>query len=308
MRDHGGMSHSAVQLEVAVAGATLATFDLSGPPDRELPVVVAVHGITANSDAWLAVARALAGRVRLLAVDLRGRGRSNELPGPYGIAAHVADLLAVLDEVPARRAVFVGHSLGAYIVARLAADHPERVDAALLVDGGLTIPGSRDVDPQEFADAFLGPALARLKMTFASREAYYDWWRAHPAFARGDVADADLVAYAAHDLIGEQQRLHSSVSEDAVRADAGELFEMGSAAHRLAIPATLLCAPRGLLDEPNPMQPLQLVREWAAAAPGQRQAVQVPDVNHYTITLGAAGAAAVASAISVAAACAAASG
>jgi hypothetical protein len=42
------------------------------------------------------------------------------------------------------------------------------------------------------------------------------------------------------------------------------------------------------------MQPLELVREWAAEDPDRRRAVQVPDTNHYTLILGEAGARAVA--------------
>lgn len=279
-----------------VAGGRLAAYAL-GTPEPGAPAVLAVHGITANSRAWIPVARELHGRASLVAVDLRGRGRSNTLPPPYGIAPHIDDVLAVLDHLGLERAVVIGHSLGAYIVARLAADHPERVHSALLIDGGLTIPGIEDVDPQEFADAFLGPAIARLKLTFPSAEAYHDWWRAHPAFAGGDVRDEDLVAYADHDLIGEPPTLRSSAAEAAVRADAGELPTLGRPARELAVPATLLCAPRGLLDDPTPMQPLDLVREWAAGDPGRREGRLVENVNHYTITLGRAGATAVADAV-----------
>jgi hypothetical protein len=45
------------------------------------------------------------------------------------------------------------------------------------------------------------------------------------------------------------------------------------------------------------MQPLDIVEAWAAEAPAQRRAEQVPDVNHYTIVLGASGSRAVAAAI-----------
>jgi pimeloyl-ACP methyl ester carboxylesterase len=263
-------------------------------------MVIAVHGITGNSRAWLPVARALGGRATLIAPDLRGRGRSNELPGPYGIDAHVTDLLAVLDALGLERAVFAGHSLGAYIVAKLGTDHPERVHALLLVDGGLPIPGNEDVDPQAFLDAFLGPALARLKLRFPDRDAYRSWWRAHPAFSGSDVADVDLAAYADHDLVGTAPELHSSVLEAAVRADALALVPAAITAPRLAVPARLLCAPRGLLDNPEPMQPLAGAEDWAATRPAQRRADLVPDVNHYTITLGAPGARAVANAIAAA--------
>ena len=281
-------------LEVEVAGGRLATYRFG---DAE-PCALAVHGITSTSRAWVAVARRLEGKCSLVAVDLRGRGRSNGLPGAYGVTAYVEDLLAVLDAYGVERGLVVGHSLGGYIVARLAADHPERVAGAVLVDGGLTIPGVEAVDPQAFIDAFLGPALARLKLHFPTREAYRAWWRAHPAFAEKDeVADADLAAYADHDLVGEPPELRPAAVEDAVRADAAGLFEIGEAAHRLTVPAALLCAPRGLLDDPNPMQPLELVRAWAAEAPDRRRAIPVAGTNHYTITLGAPGAEAVATAI-----------
>ena len=168
------------ELGVEVSGGRLAAFRL-GAERASAPLVIAVHGITSNSRAWLPLARALDGRASVVAVDLRGRAASNGLPGPYGSSAHAADLLALADALEAEDIVVVGHSLGAYIVARFAVEHPQRVHTAILVDGGLTIPGSEGVDPQVFADGFLGPALARLKLTFPSRDAYHDWWRAHPA-------------------------------------------------------------------------------------------------------------------------------
>jgi pimeloyl-ACP methyl ester carboxylesterase len=279
-----------------VAGGSLATFRLGGSAD-DAPPVLAVHGITANSHSWSVVARALSGRASLLAPDLRGRGRSNGLPGPTGMAAHARDMLAVLDHFELERPVLVGHSLGAYILARLAVDHPERVAALVLVDGGLTVPVTEPVDPQKFVEEFLGPALARLRMTFASREDYRAWWRRHPAFTTGEVDDADLDAYADHDLIGSEPELRSSVSQEAVRGDAADLLTMGEPAHRLAVPTTLMCAPRGLLGEESPVQPTDVVQAWAAEAPNQRRMLPVPGVNHYTITLGPAGAQAVAAVV-----------
>jgi lipase len=284
------------RFDIPVAGGTLALFRLGTGPGTAEPVV-AVHGITANSHAWLAVDRALEGRAALLAVDLRGRGASSALPGPYGMEAYARDLLAVLDACGLERAVLVGHSLGAYAVARFAADHPERVRAAVLVDGGLTSPEIENVDPEPFLAAFLGPALARLEVTFADRESYHDWWRAHPAFAQADVADADLFAYADHDLGGSMPELRSTVAKEAVRADAHELFEMGKPAHRLAVPVEMLRAPRGLQNEPAPMIAAELAAAWANEAPAQRRVTEVPDVNHYTVVMGRSGARAVAQAI-----------
>jgi pimeloyl-ACP methyl ester carboxylesterase len=211
--------------------------------------------------------------------------------------AYARDLLAVLDACGLERAVLVGHSLGAYAVARFAADHPERVSALVLVDGGLSQPLPPEVDPQDVVKAALGPALARLEMTFPSREAYHEWWRTHPSFRDGDVTDDDLAAYADHDLVGPPPSLRSGVVADAIRADAGEIVEMGEPAHRLTVPAELLRAPRGLLNDANVMIPASVAQSWADAAPGLRRVLEVPDVNHYTLVMGATGADAVAQAI-----------
>jgi pimeloyl-ACP methyl ester carboxylesterase len=195
----------------------------------------------------------------------------------------------VLDYFALQHAVVVGHSLGAYIAASLAVAHPDRVRELVLVDGGLTIPGTDGVDPDRFIEAFLGPTFARLKMTFPDRAAYRDWWAAHPALAGSDMDPAHRDEYADHDLIGDPPQLHSSIDPEVVRADGLDLLQMVDAP-ALNTQAVLLCAPRGLVDDPNPMQPVGLVREWAAQDPRRRRAIEVPDVNHYTIAFGRRGA------------------
>lgn len=280
-------------LDVPVDGGTLAAFRLGSGPER----VIAVHGVTANSRAWLAVARELEGTAELIAVDLRGRAASSALPPPYGMEAYSRDLLSVLDACGLERAVLVGHSLGAYAVARFAADHPERVRAAALIDGGLTSPAIDDIDPEAFLAGVLGPAMARLELTFETRESYHDWWRAHPAFAGADVADADLTAYADHDLGGSAPELRSTVAKEAIRTDAHEMLEVGKPAHRLSVPVELVRAPRGLLNDPTPLIAPELATAWAGDSPALRRVSEVPDVNHYTLVMGQAGARAVAQAI-----------
>lgn len=282
--------------DIAVEGGHLATFRL-GSDRADAPLALAIHGITSTSRSWLATADALGDQAALIAVDLRGRGRSNELPGPFGIAAHVRDMLAVLDHFGLQHAVVAGHSLGAYIAVALAAAHPERIAALVLVDGGLTIPESEGVDPEQFMREFLGPTLERLEATFADRDDYRAWWAQHPAFASSDVDREQLAQYADHDLVGEPPQLRSSVNPHVVAADGTDLFESAGAAQSLEVPAVLLCAPRGMVDDPHPMQPLAIVQQWAAADPERRRAVQVPDVNHYTIALGRRGARAIAAEI-----------
>lgn len=276
------------RVHVAVAGGRLAAYRL-GSERRDAPVALAIHGITSTSRTWLATARALGDRAALIAVDLRGRGCSSELPPPYGLDAHVQDMLAVLDAAGIARAVVAGHSLGAYVAARLAVRRPDRVAHLVLVDGGLPIPGSAGAAPEQFIADFLGPTFKRLEMTFPDLAAYQEWWAAHPAVAGSDISRADLDAYAAHDLVGEPPHLRSPITAQVVRDDGLDLFGEPDAP-ALAVPAVFLCAPRGMVDDPHPMQPLSIVHGWAAADPGRRRVVEVADTNHYTIAWGAHGA------------------
>ena len=56
---------------------------------------------------------------------------------------------------------------------------------------------------------------------------------------------------------------------------------------------TLLTAPRGLLNQTPGLYSPQQIERWRAELPALRVR-QVPDVNHYTIVMGQAGAGAVA--------------
>jgi pimeloyl-ACP methyl ester carboxylesterase len=289
-------------LSVPVSGGPLHVGVAGAPPGTPgVPVVLAVHGITGSHTTWAAVARHLGDAVTLLAPDLRGRGQSAGLGGPYGMAAHAEDLVAVLDHVGGARAVVAGHSMGGYIVTRFAADAPERMAGGLLVDGGLPLPVPPDIDPDVVLAAVLGPSLARLQMTFPSLEAYRDFWRAHPAFGTKPWTD-DVAGFIDYDLgppqagPDGQTSYHSRVSEDAVRADGRDLLDRdrtGKALQSLADPSALVWAPRGIQNEDRPLLPPEVIAEAQALLP-HLAVTEVPDTNHYFLLLGDREAAAVA--------------
>ncbi|WP_328512565.1 alpha/beta hydrolase [Streptomyces sp. NBC_00376] len=275
------------EVRVPVTGGELAVLRW---PAREpgAPVVVALHGITANALSWGPVARLLDGRVTLVAPDLRGRAGSSALPGPYGIAAHADDAAAVAAALGTGRVVLAGHSMGAFVAALAAVRHPERFGPLLLVDGGIGFPAPTHLSPDELMTAVIGPAMDRLSMTFPDRAAYRSFWRAHPAFA--DAWSDEVDAYIQRDLTGDEPALRSTCRIEAVRTDGINLFdeEVLSAVRKLPAPATLLWAQRGLMDEE---QGLYDENRLAAAELGGTRVtpVAVRDVNHYTVLTGDAG-------------------
>jgi lipase len=283
-------------LDVPVHGGNLRVL-LWGTGRR---VAVAVHGITASGMSWQAVARQMPPGWTLAAPDLRGRGHSNHVPGPYGLERHAADITAVLRHFGGRP-VLAGHSMGAY-AALLAHDaDPKLARRLVLVDGGLPLPVPDDVDRETALEAALAPSVTRLRRTFPSTEAYLDFWRAHPALA--GHWSADVEAFCRYDLAGETGHLRSRVAEDAFRADSRDMLAdkpFADALGRLTKPTPLLTAPAGLLGVPPGLLPSGLVAEWHERVPALRPDL-VPDVNHYTILSDKRAAATVARAITTAA-------
>jgi pimeloyl-ACP methyl ester carboxylesterase len=263
-------------------------------------VAVAVHGITASGMSWQAVARHMPPDWTLAAPDLRGRGYSSDLPGPYGLDRHARDMAAVLRHFGGRP-VLAGHSMGAYVALLTRDAHPELVRRLVLVDGGLPLSLPEGIDPDAALDATLGPAIARLRQTYPDTEAYLDLWRAHPALAEHWTADVE--AYARYDLTGEEGQLRSRVAEDAVRTDSRDVLAekpFADALSRLTRPTPLLTAPAGFFGAPPGVLPPELVAAWQERVPALRPQT-IPGVNHYTILFEPEAAAAVSQAIRAAA-------
>lgn len=238
--------------------------------------VLALHGITANHREFRGVADRIS--QRLVAVDLRGRGRSRDVPGPYHLEQLAEDSARVLDTAGIQRAIVVGHSMGGFVAALLADRHPERVSALVLVDGGLPLP------PVDDPETILGPAVARLSMTFPTRDAYREFWKQHPAFTEWNELVEEYVDY---DLVPTPDGLRPSTNPEAMAAAMGGQTsdEIVSGIERLDVPAILLRSPRGLFNETPGIYPEDHLPAWRKRLPNLKIR-DVEDVNHYTIVLG----------------------
>lgn len=281
-------------ITVEVDGGTLSVHELSAP-HRSDRTVVALHGITANGLSFAPLAAGLGADFRVLAPDLRGRAESNGIVGPWGLAAHVDDLMALLDVETLDKVTLVGHSMGAFVAALAAARHPDKFDRVVLVDGGFgfSVQVSDGTSIDAVLAAVLGPAMERMSVTFPSRQSYQDFWAKHPAV--GPMLDEpsvapSLLAYLQHDL---RQLSDGSFSTScilaAIRADGAEVLAgqeclaalPKAAANPTGPPLTLLWAQRGMQNEAPGMYDATKL----ASIPVGVELQQVLDTNHYSILL-----------------------
>lgn len=281
------------EFSVPVEGGDLAVLRWPGT-DPAAATVLLVHGITANAMAWAGVVEAVAGRACLIAPDLRGRARSRAVAGPWGIDRDVDDLVAVLDNAGVDRVIVVGHSLGGFVACALARRYPQRVARIVAIDGGLGFPVPAGIDPDLILEAVVGPAIAKLAMTFDDVEDYLAFHRTHPSFVGNWTPQ--LTAYLHRDALPADGRIVSSCVEEAVRADGRQVLvddEVRDAIRNLDCPVTFLYAERGLMNEVQALYDTD--RLALAALDPSRVAIRlIEGTNHYTIVGPGAGAQAVA--------------
>ncbi|HEU4488302.1 MAG TPA: alpha/beta hydrolase, partial [Actinomycetota bacterium] len=203
-----------------------------------------------------------------------------------GMAVHARDALAAAGALGAERFVAAGHSMGGHVALEVARRAPERVSGVVLVDGGLSSPLEVGAEVDRLLETMLGPALARLRRTFESRGAYLDFWKEHPAFKETGCWNEHVEAYLDYDLTGEAPELRSRVSEEAVIEDGREILRNGGAGGNLAsltCPVKLVRAPRGLLNQPEPLISDSLVTLARRDLKDGFEEQTIPDCNHYTL-------------------------
>lgn len=261
-------------------------------PDVEPLTVLALHGVTSSHLAWPFVVAELPG-VRVIAPDLRGRGASEGIAGPAGLAAHASDLDVLLTALDLPAVPVIGHSMGAFVALGLAHLYPERVRRLVLLDGGLPLAVPDGLDADGMVAAILGSTAERLAGRWAGVDEYIAaFWREHPAFL--DAWSPELEAYIAYDLVPEGDRMrpvtsYRTTAEDTVDMTTGELLPAALAG--LRHPTLFISVPRGLRDEEPGLYPPEHRDRVLARYEGIRH-VHLTGLNHYTVVMSSAGAAA----------------
>ena len=122
-------------------GLNLVASEYGQKDSGKLPVIC-IPGLTRTARDFEEVAPRIASMGRhVIAVDLRGRGRSDRDPDPrrYAPPTYAKDMVSLLDTLALPRALFVGTSLGGIVTMSLASKYVDRIGGAVLNDVGPVI-------------------------------------------------------------------------------------------------------------------------------------------------------------------------
>jgi pimeloyl-ACP methyl ester carboxylesterase len=117
------------------------------------PAMIFVHGFACDSHDWSWQLPHFQQKHRVVAVDLRGHGRSTAPDQGYGAVDLAGDVAALLRQLSAGPVVAVGHSLGASVVSGLAVEHADLVSGLVCVDPAYLIPDEMGAYTGELLEA-----------------------------------------------------------------------------------------------------------------------------------------------------------
>jgi lipase len=133
------MSNDATEHRFKASTGELCWFEW-GTPCPDHPTLLLIHATGFHARLWDPVVAALGEGWHVVAPDLRGHGRSYRPETLTDWLETAADVVEWADACLTGPVIAVGHSMGAYVAARLAAVRPDFVERLVLVDPVMMAP------------------------------------------------------------------------------------------------------------------------------------------------------------------------
>jgi pimeloyl-ACP methyl ester carboxylesterase len=178
-------------------GAFRLNYADSGGPK---PPFLLLHGATLSWQTFLPLIPALSRDWRVLALDLRGHGKSGWVPGGYRFVDYSEDVKSFLKAVAAEPTVVLGHSFAGYFALQAAAEAPGIARAVILLDTPLFY------------------RRKRLKDT-----GWYRWFDKAYSAIDGATTKAEVEARLAHSFADETPAYRAQRAERLIRVDPESL-------------------------------------------------------------------------------------
>jgi pimeloyl-ACP methyl ester carboxylesterase len=146
------------QLAVGDLSFHLRSWSTTGHP------IVFLHGLASSAQTWNLVAPLLASEFRVLAIDERGHGQSDQPEQGYDLQTFVQDVVGITSALGLERYALVGQSWGGHVALEVAAQYPDAVSHLVLVDGGFSDMQLRDGFTWDVAEKQLTPPDIRMPL------------------------------------------------------------------------------------------------------------------------------------------------
>lgn len=195
------------------------------------PWITLLHGGLVDMASLADLATRLAVDMRVVTLDVRGYGQSRARDGDLSLAASTGDVIGLLDHLAIDRSTVFGFSMGGMIAQRIALDHPDRIDALVLMSTGSRTGPTKAEAFRARADRIASQGLGPEREEHVVRAFSPDWLDAHPEEFRAyadrvldndpDVVAATMRSIAEFDVTAELPRLEAPVLILAGELDQG---------------------------------------------------------------------------------------
>ncbi|KXF52148.1 2-hydroxy-6-ketonona-2,4-dienedioic acid hydrolase, partial [Rhodococcus sp. SC4] len=150
--------------------------------DESKPTLLLLHGITGHAEAYVRNLAAHAEHFNVWAIDFIGHGYSSKPDHPLEIKHYIDHVLQFMDAIGVEKASFSGESLGGWVTAQFAYDHPEKVERIVLNTMGGTMANPKVMERLYTLsmEAAKDPSWERVK-------ARLEWLMADPTMVTDDL-------------------------------------------------------------------------------------------------------------------------
>jgi 2-hydroxy-6-oxonona-2,4-dienedioate hydrolase len=218
--------------------------------------LVLLHGTSGHLEGFSRNVPAYARHFQVHAIDMLGHGYTDKPDGPYTIPRYVRHLLDYLDACGIGKAHLAGQSLGGWVAAWAASEHPDRVRSLSLL-----APGGTVADPRVMEQIRTSTRTAVEDSDPAGTRRRLEWLMADP-----DASVTDELVAIRH-AIYQQPEMKEHIDNILVLQDMKTRLENLLTPERLgSITAPTLV----VWTTEDPTTTLAEGRTWAEAIPGAR--------------------------------------
>lgn len=261
-------------------GARLCYFDWGVPGG---PAILLIHATGFHARCWDEVVRALPESYRVIAVDMRGHGRSEKTGPMTDWAAPAHDVAELVTHLGLKDAIGAGHSMGGHTLVQVAAARPGVFRRLVLVDPVMMAPEVYDA-PSPWPAGVEHP-VARRRNSWNAWQDMYDAFKARPPYSlwRTKVLE-DYCRY------GLLLKPHGVGFELACPPAIEASIYMGSTgtdiyalAHTIDVPVTVLRARQRDPNQPRDYTDFSASPTWegVAASFSHGRDVALPHLTHF---------------------------